>query len=324
MGRRFDCKNAHSSVQAGYRENIIQLYSLKAVWYESAMKEKLRIFLCGLAMGAADVVPGVSGGTIAFVTGIYPRLLASIESINLSFFKLLLRLRLREAFALIPWNFLLPLFAGIGVSIFSLAKGVTYALATWPVIVWSFFFGLILASILLLGKDLHLKKPATWLMLALGAAFGWIIGGAHGFDIGQGLPVYFISGFIAICAMILPGISGAFILVLLGQYQRVLRAVAELDFMVLFVFALGCICGLMSFSRILSFLLKRYPSLVTAVLTGVMAGSLRTIWPWKFENALALPPSLGIETAVALLCCIAGMAVPLGLTFIAGKYQNEG
>ncbi|CAK7070228.1 MAG: hypothetical protein DELT_01836 [Desulfovibrio sp.] len=283
------------------------------------MKDKLHYYLCGLAMGAADVVPGVSGGTIAFITGIYPRLLNAIESFNLNFFRLLLRLRLREAAALIPWGFLLPLLAGIATSIFSLAKGVTYALHTWPVLIWSFFFGLIIASILHLWKELHHTLPATWLGLAAGAIAGWLIGGASSVDIGQSLPIYFASGFIAICAMILPGISGAFILVLLGQYARVIRAVAELDFLVLIVFAAGCATGIMSFARVVNYMLARWPNAVMAVLTGLMIGSLRTIWPWQAEGALILPQAVNTEFFLAVVCGLIGVGVPPLLSMIAKR-----
>lgn len=283
------------------------------------MKSKLHYFLCGLAMGAADVVPGVSGGTIAFITGIYPRLLEAIESFNLDFFRLLLRFRLREAFALIPWGFLLPLLAGIGTSIFSLAKVVTYTLATWPIVIWSFFFGLMITSILHLGKELDRKSATTWAALAAGAAIGWLISGASNVDIGQSLPIYFISAFIAICAMILPGISGAFVLVLLGQYTHVIHAVATLNIPVLVVFAAGCACGIMTFARVVGRLLKMWPNAVMAVLTGLMIGALRTIWPWKAEGTLSLPPAFDGEFFIALICACVGMALPLVLSLAAKR-----
>ena len=283
------------------------------------MKSKLHYFLCGLAMGAADVVPGVSGGTIAFITGIYPRLLGAIESFNLDFFKLLLRFRLREAISLIPWGFLLPLLAGIATSIFSLARAVTYTLATWPIIIWSFFFGLMITSILHLGKELNLKSGSTLAALAAGAVAGWLISGASNVDIGQSLPIFFISAFIAICAMILPGISGAFVLVLLGQYTHVIHAVATLNFPVLIVFAAGCACGLMTFARVLNRLLKMWPNMVMAILTGLMIGSLRTIWPWKIEGALALPPAFDSEFFIALVCVCVGMALPVLLSLAAER-----
>ena len=283
------------------------------------MKDTIRYLLCGLAMGAADVVPGVSGGTIAFITGIYPRLLQAIEAFNLRFFSLALRLKLREAFSLIPWGFLLPLLCGIATSIFSLARAVTYALHTWPVVIWSFFFGLILASVWLLGKELLLGKGSTWAALAAGAAAGWLIGGASAVDIGQSLPVYFASGFVAICAMILPGISGAFVLVLLGQYSHVIRAVAEFDVSVIIVFSLGCACGIMTFARVLNRLLRLFPNAVTAVLTGLMAGSLRTVWPWRDGSMPVAPPALNAELALGAALCLAGVAIPVILTLVSRR-----
>ena len=286
------------------------------------MKHMLRYFFCGLAMGAADVVPGVSGGTIAFITGIYPRLLGAIEAFNLRFFSLALRLRLKEAFSLIPWDFLLPLLAGIGLSIFSLARAVTYALAAWPVSIWSFFFGLIVASIVLLGKELRLARPSTWLFLALGAFSGWLISIASSVDIGQSLPIFFASGFIAICAMILPGISGAFVLVLLGQYTHVIRAVAELNLPVLVVFALGCVCGIMSFARVVNWMLRRFPDAVMAALTGLMAGSLRAIWPWRSGDAITLPMEFNREVTISLLCCLIGVAIPMVLSRAAARDER--
>lgn len=287
------------------------------------MKNKFHYYFCGLTMGAVDVIPGVSGGTIAFILGIYPRLLNAIEAFNLDFLKLLLRFRLREAFDLIPWAFLLPLLAGIGTSIFSLARVVTYVLATWPITIWSFFFGLIVASSLHLGKGLNLGKVTTWAALAAGAVAGWLIGGAGVTDIGQSLPIYFISAFIAICAMILPGISGAFVLVLLGQYAHVIRAVAELNFPVLIVFALGCACGLMTFARVVNRLLQYAPNAVMAVLTGLMLGSLRTIWPWKINNFPTLPQAFNSDVAVALSLCLAGMVLPAGVIALARIKQRS-
>lgn len=283
------------------------------------MKDILRTFFCGLAMGAADVVPGISGGTIAFITGIYPRLLDAIEAFNMRFFSLLMRLRLREALACIPWDFLLPLLCGIGISIFSLAKAVTYALTAWPIVIWSFFFGLIIASIGLLARELKMGVPNTWFMLILGAAIGWFIGGAQSVDIGRSLPIFFLSGFIAICAMILPGISGAFILVLLGQYPHVIQAVADLDIVILAVFALGCACGILSFARVLNRLLKWYPNAIMAFLTGLMAGSLRAVWPWRAENIPVLPPEVNQDVLIGFLVCCVGMAIPFILTKISHK-----
>lgn len=283
------------------------------------MKSILHYLFCGLAMGAADVVPGVSGGTIAFIVGIYPRLLRAVEAFNLRFVRLLLQRRVREALSLIPWDFLLPLLSGIAISIFTLARFVTYVLTAWPVVVWSFFVGLILASGVLLGKDLERSKGATWLGLALGIASGWAIGAASVVDIGQSLPIYFASGFIAICAMILPGISGSFILVLLGQYAHVIKAVAELDFPVLIVFALGCACGLISFARVVNRLLAARPYGIMGFLTGLMLGSIRAIWPWKTDGVPGLPAVFDAELLLALSVCLVGVAIPIVLHWVATR-----
>lgn len=279
---------------------------------------RVRYLLCGLAMGAADVVPGVSGGTIAFITGIYQPLLDAIQAFDLVFFRLLFRGRFRQALNRIPWSFLLPLAAGIACSIFSLAKLVLFLLHAYPAIIWSFFFGLILASIVMLFRDLGHRGPSAWAAFAAGAAFAWWLTGAEAAPMAQNPPMLFLAGFIAICAMILPGISGAFILVLLGQYQYVLTAVATLDVPVLALFALGCVCGLLIFARVLNFCLRRYHTVTLALLIGVMAGSLRTVWPWKDGTLPALPPSAGGETFLALVCCATGVALPLLLDALPG------
>lgn len=275
------------------------------------MKDIVRYLLCGLAMGAADVVPGVSGGTIAFITGIYRQLLDGIQAFDLNFFKLLFRGKIRRALSLIPWSFLLPLAAGILCSIFSLAKLVLYLLHNHPVVVWSFFFGLIMASIVMLFRELKQRGPGVWAAFAAGAAFAWWLTGAETVHMAQNPPMLFLAGFIAICAMLLPGISGAFILVLLGQYQFVLTIVTTFNVPFLMLFALGCVCGLLLFARALNFCLRRYHTATLAILIGVMAGSLRTVWPWQEAHSPALPPSLGPETALAALCCAAGVCLPL-------------
>ncbi len=290
------------------------------------MKETLLIFLRGLAMGAADVVPGVSGGTIAFITGIYPRLLNAIRAFDGHFAKLLLKGRFREAMARIPWSFLLPLVAGIGCSIFSLAKLVIYLLHQHAISVWSFFFGLILASIALLLLDVRARKirsRAFWPMLAFGALCAWWLSGGNSNTLANpGLLLYFAAAFVAICAMILPGISGAFILVLLGMYPHVMRAVADFNLPVLVVFALGCVCGLLCFARVLSWLFNNVPIGTLAFLIGLMAGSLRAVWPWKDGVWPALPPALDSGVALAALCCLAGIALPLAIQFFAGQNRQ--
>ena len=282
------------------------------------MSEKLRYLLCGLAMGAADVVPGVSGGTIAFITGIYDQLLNGIKAFNATFFRLFFSGKWKQAFALIPWGFLLPLLAGIITSIFSLARLTLYLLHTWPQALWAFFFGLIISSILLMMKGQRLNT-ANIVLLVLGAAGAWFVTGAEAMSASHALPHIFIAGFIALCAMILPGISGSFMLVIMGQYAYILSAVVHLDFAVLLTFIAGGACGLMSFSRVLSACFRRYPAQTNALLIGVMAGSLRTVWPWH-ENALpSLPPAMDGMVVLAGLTCACGVALPLLVQYIATK-----
>lgn len=287
------------------------------------MKDILRYLLCGLAMGAADVVPGVSGGTIAFITGIYQKLLDAIQAFDPVFFRLFFTGHFRQALERIPWSFLLPLMAGIGCSIFSLAKLVLYLLQAHPVVIWSFFFGLIIASIVMLFRDLRHKGPSVWAAFVAGALFAWWLTGAEAVHMAQTPIMLFLAGFIAICAMILPGISGAFILVLLGQYQYVLTAVTTLNLPVLAVFAAGCICGLLIFARVLNYCLRRFHTDTLALLIGVMAGSLRTVWPWKEAGFPALPPAVDGMLAVAALCGFAGVCLPLILDALPGWLRSR-
>ncbi len=282
------------------------------------MKEQLRYLLCGLAMGAADVVPGVSGGTIAFITGIYDKLLNGIKAFNGTFFRLLLTGRWKEALAGIPWSFLLPLLLGIGTSIFSLAKLTLYLLHTWPEALWAFFFGLIISSILLMTRGQHMPGINV-LLLLLGAVGAWFVTGAEAMTASHDLPYIFVAGFIALCAMILPGISGSFMLVIMGQYAYILSAVVHLDLPVLLTFIAGGICGLMSFSRVLSACFRRYPFQTNAVLIGFMAGSLRTVWPWHDGTMPALPPAIDGTLLLAAVTCAGGIALPLLVQYVATR-----
>lgn len=259
------------------------------------MKEKLLLFVKGMAMGAADVVPGVSGGTIAFISGIYEELLKSIKSADVQSLKLLLSFKLKEFWVHINGGFLLPLFIGIVVSIISLAKGISYLLDHEPVLIWSFFFGLIIASILFI-----IKQVKEWSIGGVGALIaGAII--AYGItvmapaQIPDGLVYIFFAGALAICAMILPGISGSFILLLLGAYSTILGAVSGCidavragEWMalaehgtILGVFIAGCALGITSFARALSWMFQNAYNATIALLSGFMLGSLNKVWPWK-------------------------------------------
>lgn len=250
---------------------------------ERSVKDYVMLVLKGMSMGAADVVPGVSGGTIAFIVGIYDELINSIKSINLHAGRLLCKGRLREFWKTINGNFLFFLLLGIGISVFSLAKLITYLLETEPVLVWSFFFGLVLASTWFVSKDIKEWNWKTVSGFLVGAVVAFYITVATPTETPSNLFFIFFCGVIAICAMILPGISGSFILVLLGKYFYIMEAVETLDLVVLGVFAVGCFLGITSFSHVLSYALRRFRNVTLAVLSGFMLGSLNKVWPWKAQ-----------------------------------------
>ena len=241
----------------------------------------LGVYLRGLMMGAADIVPGVSGGTVAFITGIYDTLLASIRAFDLEFVARLWRLQFRSAWEHVNGRFLLALLAGIATSIFSLARLISWLLDNYPVPLWAFFFGLILASAVVLLREVESWDGARVLVLLAGVAAAGAIALSPPASLQLGMAGVFLAGFLAICAMILPGISGSFILVLLGMYGTVLAAVKSLEVVFILVFALGAGVGLLCFSRLLHWLLQRYHQATMATLTGFLFGSLAVVWPWK-------------------------------------------
>lgn len=245
------------------------------------IKDYGMLMLKGIAMGAADVVPGVSGGTVAFIVGIYEELINSIKSINPTNLKLLFSLRIAEFWKAINANFLLALVSGIAISIFSLAKLITYLLENEPVLVWAFFFGLVLSSTYFVAKTITQWDWKTYLFFVIGTVGAYFITVATPTETPNNLFFIFLCGAIAICAMILPGISGSFILVLLGKYFYIMSAVKSLDIVVMLVFICGAFIGITSFSNVLSFLLRRFHNTTIATLAGFMLGSLNKVWPWK-------------------------------------------
>ncbi len=239
------------------------------------------ITLKGMAMGAADVVPGVSGGTIAFISGIYEELINSINNINFGLFTTLKREGVKAFWQRLNGNFLVALFLGIFISLFSLAKFLSWLLENKPILLWSFFFGLVLASIFLVGKEIKKWNWFAVLVLLVGAAIAYFITTLPPNENVDSLAFLFLSGALAVCAMILPGISGAFILVLLGSYKTILDAVHERDVKMVVTVALGAVFGLLSFARLLKWMFKNYRNTTLALLTGFILGSLNKIWPWK-------------------------------------------
>lgn len=244
-------------------------------------KDYSLLILKGMGMGAADVVPGVSGGTIAFIVGIYQELLDSIKSIGKDSLKLLFTGKFPAFWKEINGSFLLSIVTGICISVFSLAKIITSLLVTHPILVWAFFFGLVLASTWFVSKDIKQWSWKTILSYIIGIAAAYYITVSTPTETPNNLFFIFFCGAIAICAMILPGISGSFILVLLGKYFYIMEAVKSLNVMVMLVFTSGAFLGITTFAHILSFALRKFHDITIAVLAGFMLGSLNKVWPWK-------------------------------------------
>lgn len=244
--------------------------------------------LKGVSMGAADVVPGVSGGTIAFITGIYEELIESLNNINLAALKVLFKQGVKPFWKHVNGTFFVFLFAGIFTSILSLAKLVLYLLEHEPVLLWSFFFGLIIASVWLIGKSIKNWNIGVVISLLAGTGIAFYISTIQTVAHVDAQWYIVLSGAIAICAMILPGVSGSFILVLLGSYHTVLEAIRSKDTLIIGLFAMGCVIGLVSFSRLLKFLFSKFKEITIALLTGFMIGSLYKVWPWKNEYGEAI------------------------------------
>lgn len=244
-------------------------------------KKHLLLVLKGMGMGAADVVPGVSGGTIAFIAGIYEELIDSIKSINVNALKLLLTGKFLVFWKTVNGNFLASVLLGIAISILSLAKALGYLLHNYPILVWSFFFGLIVASAIYVARAIKKWNTGSIVAGITGIVVAFFITIISPAEANTSWLFIFISGSIAICAMILPGISGSFILVLLGMYRFILDAVGNLNIPVIALFMAGAAIGIIAFSNLLSWLLKNYHNLTIALLAGFMVGSLNKVWPWK-------------------------------------------
>lgn len=294
-----------------------------------ASTRHLKLFAIGFFMGTADLIPGVSGGTIALLSGIYERLLDAIRAVTGETLRKILKGEVRDALQSVPFSFLLPLGLGILFAIFSLAHILSWLLAEHALYVWALFMGLVLASVYVVLLRSNLRCVTSIVGFVLGTVFGYVLVGIVPMQTPSTLPVVFGSGAIAISAMILPGVSGSFMLVVMGQYQHILSAVTQYDFVTLGVFAFGCIVGLSFFARFLSWLLSRYHSVTLAVLAGIMLGSVRKIWPWKevMETRVdevtgvliptieknVLPQTLDSSTALVMLLCVVGFLIVLSV-----------
>ena len=301
------------------------------------MQRYLSLFLKGMAMGAADVVPGVSGGTIAFITNIYEELIGNLSRFDAHAIKLLFKGQFRDLWSYIGGTFLAVLFAGIFTSVLSLASILDYALEHHPTAIWSFFFGLVFASIFIVGRKVTQWRVPQILSFIIGTAIAyWVttLPAAGGTE----HPLYLIlCGALAICAMILPGISGSFILLLLGAYATVLSAVSELNLLIIAYVGIGAVAGLISFTKFLKWIFDKYKTIAIAILSGFLLGSLNKLWPWKLklEEYVKYPGTPEEETVVlvtenmppgsdwtlAIALAITGALVVFGLEW-AGKLKR--
>jgi putative membrane protein len=299
-------------------------------------KDYLGLTARGFAMGSADVVPGVSGGTMAFILGIYEELINSIRDIlNPEAIKLILRFKFKEVLSVLPWKFLLAIGIGILLAILSLARFLEWMLENHPALLWSFFFGLVIASIFTVSKRVKQWGGTTVVGTIIGAIAAYYVVGLVPLETPNAPWFLFLSGALAICAMILPGISGAFILVLLGKYQYVLSAVNDRDIITLLIVAVGAAVGLVTFAQILGWFFKRYHDMTVAVLIGLMIGSLRKIWPWKetvefildqgeqipIRQINVLPPAWNDQFLFALVLAIVGFTAVFVLDYVASKKE---
>ena len=290
----------------------------------------------GFCMGASDVVPGVSGGTMAFILGIYEELIDAIKSFDLKSLQFLVTLKFRPLLDRISWQFLLAVGIGIFAAIFTLSRLLSWLLQNRPIFIWSFFLGLILASVLSVSQRVEAWRILTWLCLVGGTLGSYFLVGLVPVSTPNDYWFLFLCGAVAICAMILPGISGSYILVLLGKYQYVLDAVNHRDFLVLGLVAAGACVGIIAFSRILGWLLKNHHDLMVATLTGLMIGSLRKVWPWKetLESVVdlhgqmvplvqsnILPGQWNGEVLAALSLMVAGLLAVLFLDRLGNRIK---
>ncbi len=305
------------------------------------LKEAAYLSLKGICMGTADIIPGVSGGTMALITGIYQQLLQAIKSVDSKMVLRLLKFDFKGAVATVHLRFLLSLFLGIGVAIISLARLMNYLLHTHPVYIWSLFFGLIVASVIVVSRYVSRWSPGTAASFIVGGLLAWLIVNAVPVSTPESAGFIFFSGLVAICAMILPGISGAFILLILGKYEFITGClknpfVAE-NFFTIMIFCAGCFVGLMGFARFLNLLLNRWFNLTIAFLTGLMAGSLPRIWPWKeivetriirgkehvIQVRNILPEGVDGAFFLALALALAGFVIVLWLERVATGDKNN-
>lgn len=293
-------------------------------------REYLVLFVKAFCMGIADLIPGVSGGTIAFITGIYEGMLDAVGSVNKRSLSALIRLDFKSFLSIVHIRFLIPLVIGILSAIFLLARVMHYLINEHPIPTWATFFGLIAASIIVIFKELdNPKKASNLIPLVIGAIFAWIMVSLIPVDTPTSSWFIYLCGIIGITAMILPGLSGSFLLLILGKYEFITGAVkspfVDGNFIILLTFVAGSITGVAGFSRVLNWFMKHYRSQTMAFLTGVLIGSMKKVWPWKevletkvvrgkvriLRDANILPSEMNGEVALAIIVCIVGFIAVL-------------
>lgn len=302
--------------------------------HSKSIRDYLRLFFTGIAMGSADIVPGVSGGTMAFILGVYEDLLNAIKSVDLNVIKLAARFKFKEVMDIVPWQFLMPLGLGIGIAVLSLSRILTNILDNDPEYLFAFFFGLVIASIIAIGIKIEGWTPQIWGALVAGAMIAILIVTRTPSRVEANPINLFFSGMLAIMAMILPGISGSFILLILGQYDNVLNSVKDFDIINILAVGIGCVVGLALFARLLSWLLENYRRVVIALLVGFMVGSLYKIWPWKkvletdidrhgdifiTKEQPILPEFASSEFLIALGLCLIGFVIVTALDHMQSR-----
>lgn len=281
-----------------------------------APRDYIRIVLSGFAMGICEIIPGVSGGTMAFILGIYEELIQSIRDITEpEFIQAVTKFDIKRVFEIVNWKFLLALVIGMLTAIVTLSSALEWLLHNRPSWIWSFFFGLVIASIYIVGQRIEKWTPTSIGLFVFAAVGFFFFVNSVSASTPSGSWFLVVAGAIAICAFILPGVSGSFILVVLGKYDDVLGAVNDRDILTLGLVAIGCLIGLLTFARVVGWLFERYHDPVVAALMGLMLGSLRLIWPWKqnpgcleeHELCVNVMPAINGDLVIALICLIVGM-----------------
>ena len=336
------------SILISQKEDMTNKKNTKLSWRNTLLstqgpstpKEAIVLFIKGLFMGAANIIPGVSGGTIALITGIYQELLFGIRSVNLETLKHLKNLEIKQAVATVHVKFLLILSIGVGVAIISLAHIMNFVFTNYAILTWSFFFGLIIASILIMGLRTQNWIGSGGLAFLLGTAFAYLFVGLIPVSTPEEWWFILLVGVVAICTMILPGLSGAFFLLILGKYEYITNAIKNPflleNFVILSIFSVGCLVGIITFSRLMSYLLQKHENVTMAVLTGIMCGSLRKIWPWKevletkiirgkeyiISEINIIPQNLSVELWTAVGLAVFGFLLVVILEKSAGHQQT--